>query len=621
MQTQRKYSDYRLSMVTLLLLFLLPVSTFAAVSLTSRVDRNRITVYDRITYVLTLETDSRNAPDPLAPDFNGFKVLGPPRTSTQFSWVNGQTTNTRSYSYSLQAKAEGEYVIGPAKVTIRGQVYQSTPQKIFVSKPGKASSNSTGADNLTFGNKNPGNLFIRAVVDKDVLYVGEPLTVSYFLYTRVQIRDYGFSEQPDYKGFWVEQVELPDQPSLNQRMINGVQYGEAKIHEVVLYPTVTGDLTIPPVTMILKVQSRDRDPFGGFPSSFRSGFFGTRRETRSSQAIEINVKPLPQQTKPDDFSGSVGNFRIEAEINNTEVKTGEAIIVRVTLKGKHGLQTVSPPLAPELDQFKLFEPKSEEIIPDTANPGWMKKTWEYIMVPHQPGTYTIPSFTFSYFNPAKADYEQLKTRSFPIKVDVAPGSGMIIQTGSGKKEIQLLNLDIRYIKTGGKLNVWTAPYKRSWFLAVMILPFIVVPVIFVINRRLQRLEEDTGFARTVRARSVSGKRFAVAQKHLGEDNLGEALDDAAAAFARYLSDRLGMPAGGITLNDVFDELNSRVVDDSLKENIRLSWEKLETARYAPVNNSRENVTELIQDVQKLVDCIEKEKLKKQRGKKQKRGRL
>ncbi|HPQ41745.1 MAG TPA: BatD family protein, partial [bacterium] len=288
---------------------------------------------------------------------------------------------------------------------------------------------------------------------------------------------------------------------------------------------------------------------------------------------------------------------------------------RVSLDGQYGLNMLPPPTAPSLKDFKLFDPKSGDIAPHPEKPGWSRRTFEYILVPHTPGDFSIPPFEFSYFDTDTDQYRVLRTTPFDVHVDPAPGGGVITRIGDDGREIQLLNVDIRYIKTGTGISPWHAPYRRPWFAAVMLLPLIAVPVVTGVDRRRRRMEGDTAFAREVRARSVSGRRFAEARSLLERGNVDPALDNAAAAFARYLADRLSLPLGGITLGKIREALAERRVDNDVIARVTQYWQTLETTRYAPVQTTETAAAELLAAGRQLVDDLERVKFRKCRSRK------
>lgn len=593
----------------------------AETTLRASVDRTRVTLFERVTYTIEVASDSRNRAEPQPPEFKGFKVMGPPRTSSQFSWVNGVTSNVMSYSYVLEAREEGRHVWEPASMVVDGEVIRSAPVEITVLKPG-APPPAEGSNMPGLRNMDPDrlqSLFIETVVDDETPFVGQAVRVSYHVFTRVSIRNFGIQDEPDYQGFWVEPVDLPAQPALNSRVIEGIEYKEAKIHEVILYPTVSGELMIPPLRMVFEFQDRRQDPFDSFFNSpFGSGMFGVRQESRSTSTTALQVRPLPEEGKPPGFSGAVGLFKLEAELKNPSVKAGEAITMTVTLRGNHGLKTIGTPVAPDLPRFKVFDPKAGEVAPDPQEPGWWKRSFDYVLVAHEPGEYTIPGFTFSYFDTGTESYQTLKTPDVSVSVAPAPGGNLPLPYSPAGRELTLLNADVRYIKTADKLSNQVEAYRSSWFAVMMVIPVILIPSLLLLDARRRRLEGDTAFAREVRARSGSGRRFAEAISANHHGDVSKALDETAAGFARYLSDRLGLPTGGITLGTILGEMNLRSIPETHIQNVRQYWETLETARYGPVDVSGTDIEDLIRKGQALVDQLEK--IRMNSGSKGKSGR-
>ncbi|MGB3976632.1 MAG: BatD family protein [bacterium] len=607
-----------LSVVKLTILATLAFPTLAAgnYTLTARVDRDQVTLYERITYTLTIESDSRNIPDPSLPDFNGFRTLGSPRTSSQFSWVNGRVQNSRTLSYLLEARTEGRYTLSPAKINADGKEFLSNPVVITVVKPGVQREPIKEDDQIVkqIAPQSMDNLFVELYIDNTEPYVAEPIRASLHVFTRLTIRDYGIQEEPEYQGFWTEPVDRPVQQQLTTRYINNVEYGEANIYEIVLYPTVSGELVIPPLIVAFQVQDRQRDPFDQFFNSpFQSSFFGFRTITRSSKTAVIKVRPLPNAGKPVDFNGAVGQFKLESSIKDKTVKVGEAIIITLTLSGNHGMKTIAPPKAPTLSDFKVFDPKSSDISPDPEIPGWQTRSFDYIFVPYQAGDYTIPGFSFSYFDADAEAYKTLMTDSFPVSVTSAPGGLYSSSTRVEGKEITLLNVDTRYIKTALPIVHYVDPYKRSWFFCCLAAPFLVVPLILAVSARKRRLEGDEIFAREVRARSVSEKRLSEAKKAWKNGDFHIALDATARAFSQYLADRMGLPRGGITLKRVEEILLNTCLEKAEINQISQYWNNLDAVRYSPVELSAGSVERVIEDGRKIIERLEKVKLKKKKS--------
>ncbi len=592
---------------------LVTVVAAQTITVTSNVDRNRVMVFERINYTVKVESDSRRVPDPIPPEFTGFRLIGAPRTSSQFSWVNGQISNIRTFIYTLEAREPGEHIIQSARVETRDGVIRSAPVSVTVLSPGDSSDRETSSHQHSgmSGIRDRGNLFLEVVTDNDNPFTGEAVRVSWYVYTRVNIRDYGIQEEPEYHGFWVEQVLQPRQVQMQTRNMDGVEYGEAKIHEVIVYPTVSGELIIPPLVMAFQIQDRQRDPFDQFFSSpFQSGMFGTRQVTVSSRPKALNVRSLPETGQPSDFSGGVGEFHLDASINTDRVTAGEAIIVSVTLSGNHGLQTISAPRAPSIQSFRVFDPKPGEITQSTKFSGWKSRTFDYVFVPLTAGEFQLPGITFSYFNTATESYQILKTELFNVIVDAAPGDMFRIATRNNGRELRLMNVDIRYIKTGSGITHYIPAYKTVWFAAFLLMPILVAPVVLLTDYRKRRLEGDSLLAREIRAKSAAAKRFLIARKACFNQDTDCALDTIAQAFALYLADRLGLPEGGITLRRVIDAMNAKQIDSSIVNQVKDYWETVESARYSPIKPTLETVETLTDTGQKLVVKLEKVKFAK-----------
>ncbi|MBN1878995.1 protein BatD [bacterium] len=610
------------SLIVLLLWSMMsPNTAIGSITVTARVDRNRVTIFERINYSIQIDSDSRKIPEPSFPVFKGFRQLGSPRTSSQMSWVNGVVSNSQTYMIVIEAREEGSFTFEPAKVVMDGRVIQSAPVTVTVVKPGASTpdGDDEGGMEPDVSSDRLQSLFLQTVVENETPYVGEAVRVSYHVFTRVSIRDFGIQDEPEYQGFWVEPVDLPAQTTLHSRTIQGIEYGEASIHEVVLYPTVSGELVIPPLVMVFQIQDRRQDPFDNFFNSpFRSSVFGTRQETRSSQTKIIHAKPLPEDGKPLGFSGAAGDFKLEASIRNHSVKVGEAITINVILSGNHGLKTIGSPVPPELPKLKVFEPKAEDAVQDPETPGWWRRTYEYVLVAHEPGELTIPGFSFSYFDTETETYKILKTKDFSVSVAPAPAGEQPLSYSSSGREMKIFNIDVQYIKTGNNLKHQVPVYSNKWFGIAMTLPIIIVPVILLIDSRRRRLEGDSVFAREVRARSESSRRFSEAVLACKEDDYNRALDAAATGFSRYLADRLGLPTGGITWNSILKEIDARSVKEPIIEQVKDYWQDLETARYGPVQPSPDAVGNLINKGRNLVDKLEKTRMNPKKGSANKR---
>ena len=169
-------------------------------------------------------------------------------------------------------------------------------------------------------------VFLRTEVDKETAYIGEQITVSFYLYTQVNISGYNISQQPQFTGFWVEELQVPDPPKLQYVTLNGQQYGVALMKKAALFPTASGEVTIEPLVMTLAVRTRSRtsrsnDPFGRL---FDDPFFGGTQEIiRKTQPLNLNILPLPEENRPVTFNGDVGTFSMSVTASSQKVTQDE----------------------------------------------------------------------------------------------------------------------------------------------------------------------------------------------------------------------------------------------------------------------------------------------------------
>ena len=259
------------------------------------------------------------------PAIKGFSVLSGPNQSqsSRTQIINGQVSRSLDYSftYILQAGSEGTYTIPPASVNVDGKTYQSNPVTIKVVKGNTQPQQQNPQQSASpSGEISAKDLFVRAVPSKTNPYQGEQIIVTYKIYTRVPVAEYSVTRTPSTAGFWLQDL-LKDSKNLNQfrETIDGQEYVVAEIKKDALFAQKAGTLTIEPLEMDVlaqiqrKVAKRNfNDPF--FDSFFNDNFMGSTyqnvKKTIRSNELKINVKPLPENSRPRDFTGGVGNFNV-----------------------------------------------------------------------------------------------------------------------------------------------------------------------------------------------------------------------------------------------------------------------------------------------------------------------
>ncbi|MBN1550122.1 protein BatD [bacterium] len=598
-------------------------TVFAQISLKASVDRNQVYLLDRITYELTIEGSVSNLPEPRLSDFEGFQLLSGPSTSTQISMVNGRFTSKVINTYIFKTIKEGKWVLGPVSVNYKGKTFNSNPVVIDVVKltvSGSATSGSQSDIESVIPLNKLDDVFLWATVDKTDPYQGQPVFVTYDIYTRVPIAGYNIVQYPSFSGFWAEEVQLPNTPTQYKKRLHGVEYTVATIYKTALYPTVSGELTIDPLMAVFKIRASSRDPFfddffqqpfGGFPRSSMLPF--AQEIQRSSQALSINIKPLPVTGKPANFTGAVGTFKLIASLDKSTVKVGEAIVLKARLAGNHSLKTLPPPELQSMDSFKTFEPKTGEVTLFDENPEWNVREFDFVFVPHESGEFEIPPLSYNYFDPDEGMYKSIQTDTMHVNVEPGLVSNSMIAIPGEKGNIELLNYDMHYIKTSLPIKSYIQPYTSKWFFVALLIPVIFVPAVLLYGRHQKRMTGDAAYARAFKARTESQRRFNSAVQALEESKLNKALDEIAKGFLGYLGNKFNLSTSGLTFHQIREQFVVRELDKDMISKLNDYWYLLDTLRFAPGEPDVKTLESMLNQAKELVKILENIKLKRKKG--------
>ena len=247
--------------LTLLLIGLFSSTFASSVEFKASVSHDRVAVGQRFAVSFSINVGNGNF---YPPSFDNFRIVGGPNQSQSVSFVNGRTSQKLTYSYYLVAEKKGTFEIGLATVEIDNTTYKTQPIKIQVVDAGNNNAAAGGnqasnsSQNQVEGQvKNNEQLFIRAIVDKRKLKVGEKMTVTYKLYSKVGINGLELDASPSLNGFWAHNLhDIYDKIQFKQEQIEGVLYQTSELQQTVLYPQRSGTLIIDPMKLTLGVNVR-----------------------------------------------------------------------------------------------------------------------------------------------------------------------------------------------------------------------------------------------------------------------------------------------------------------------------------------------------------------------------
>ena len=547
---------------------------------------------------LTYTVNTQKVRDFRVPSIKGFEVLMGPTASRQSSTqiINGNVTSTSSvtYTYILMADKEGTYTIPAATIVADGHSLSSNTVTIKVLPPdqangvggnqaGNPSSSRSQAASSEITNK---DLFITASASKTTVYEQEAILLTYKVYTLVDLRGLRGS-MPDLKGFHTQEVELPGKKVFTLEHYNGRNYNTTVWSQYILFPQQSGKLEIPSITFEGTVAQRvaSDDPFDAFFNG-GSNYIEINKNIVTPKLV-INVKDLPTG-KPANFSGGVGEFTISSSINTQELKTNDAVTIKLIISGVGNLKLINTPEVDFPKDFEVYDPKIDNKFNLTREGLSGNKVIEYLAIPRHAGNFTIPPVEFSYFDLKSQTYKTLKTEPYTLKVEKGEGNAdQVIADFTNKEDLKVLGKDVRYIKMGeSKL----AKKGDFFFGSVAYYLWYIIPlalfITFVIIYRKKAMENaNVAKVRTKKANKVATKRMKNAGKLLAENKKEAFYDEVLKALWGYISDKLNIPVSKLSKDNIEEDLTKYGVSpECIKEFIE-TLNECEFARYAPGDQS------------------------------------
>lgn len=591
---KQTYTMRKLIFFLLLVIAVVPIQAKDDVTLTAEAPD---VVVSGDQFRLTFTVNTQKVKDFLAPSISGFDVLMGPSRSQQSSTqiINGKVSSSSAitYTYILMAGKEGTYTIPAASIEADGKKIFSNALSIKVLPPdqsagnqqsGQGKSNSSSRGQIAGSKISDKDLFITATAAKTTVYEQEAILLTYKVYTLVNLRQL-YGKMPDLKGFHTQEIELPQQKTFSLEHYNGRNYNTTIWSQYILFPQQTGKLEIPSITFegIVAQQTISDDPFDAF---FNGGGYIEVKKKIVTPKVVINVKPLPD--KPGNFSGGVGEFTLASSINAKEVKTNDAVTVKLTIKGAGNMKLISSPEVKFPEDFEVYDPKVTNNF-DVSRAGLSgTQTIEYLAIPRHAGDFIIPPVEFTYFDLKSQSYKTLKTEEYHLKVAKGKGNAdQVIADFTNKENVKVLGQDVRFIKLGdtelipkGKVFFGTASYWLGY-----IIPFIVFVILVVFFRKQAAENANIAKVKTKKANKVATKRMKLAGKLLAENKKNEFYDEVLKALWGYISDKLNIPVSQLSKDNIEAELTRYGVSDEVTKAFIDALNECEFARYAPGNEN------------------------------------
>lgn len=518
----------------------------------------------------------------------GLELIAGPYTSQQSSYrmVNGHTSSSSSitFTYTLYAAKDGSFTIPPAHARINGRMVASRAAKVVVSG---RSRNSGGAPKMhgedesrepsmaSAGTRITANdLFIKVTANKRRVHEQEPILLTYKVYSLVDLTQLE-GKMPDLTGFHSQEVPLPQQKSFHLERVNGKPYRAVTWSQYVMYPQMTGKLQIPSITFkgIVVQQNRSVDPFEAFLNG-GSGYVEVHRNI-VAPGLTVQVDPLP--AKPAGFSGGVGKFNISAQLTKKEVKAGDPVTLRVVIGGNGNLKLIKQPEVNFPKDFDKYDAKVTDKTKLTSTGVGGNMIYDFLFVPRNQGTYTIPAVSFTYYDTGLNAYKTIKTQPFKLVVDKGDGNST-----SSDYDAQKDN-DIHDIMSGKCEQRQVGNFffgSTSWWISLL-LPLIAFIVLLVIFRKRALDHADAVKMRGKKANKIARKRLKKASKLMFQGKSEAFYDEVLRALWGYVGYKLNIPVEQLNRDNITEKLQSHQVDDATIGKFISALDTCEFERYAP----------------------------------------
>ena len=561
----------------------------------------------RVVYKLNARPQEFNPPS-----FDSFYILAGPSTSSSSSIqiVNGQMTQTYefTYTYILEATQEGKFTIDPASATVSKREQKSDRITIEVVKgttgqsPTTRSQQSPGTRSQTAEEQSGDDVFVTVDFDKKLAYRGQPILATVAIYTRQNIAGFDEPKFPSFNGFWSQDVETPNNIQFERVNVNGVIYHMGVLKKYLLFPQRTGDITIEPFEIIAVIQQR-----GGAPRSVFDDFFGSYQTVRrrlTSKPTTIKVRDLPPNA-PASFTGAVGKFNMEAEFDKTELKTNEAVNLKIRVAGSGNLRLIETPKVFFPSSFEVFDPKTTDRITTTSQGATGSRGFEYVAIPRGPGKFDLGNIEFTYFDPVQEKYITLKSKSLSLSVEPDGSEAKTTpMVGFGREDIRFIGQDIRFIRDDFNLklngNLLYGSSRYYIYIATLVGLF---GLLFWWLQHQRKLKGNIALIRTRKANKVANKRLKQAKGYLNQADAEHFYEELLRAMWGYVSDKLSIPVANLSSDSARVNLLSRnVLDADIEEFLRII-STCEYARYAP-KGEQSQMTQLYENSIALISKLE-----------------
>lgn len=399
---------------TVLTAILLPFLALSQVKLEVKIEKTNLKLGEVTQVIYVFNEEGRNF---VPPSFAGFNKGGSYVSSNEV-YDNGVYSIQQVYTYVIQAAKAGKVTISPANIRFDGKVYASKP--VLVSVSNEKASNAIPRQNPPASPKPNSNnktiaganslLFVDVEVNKTSAYVNEPVEVFYRIYLAPNL-DVELNKKiaTKFNNFWSQTEDV--QGGWERSVVNNRVYKSKVFKKAILYPQKTGKLEITPITLDLNINY----PTGDYDFFGEPEYSVARREIVSNTKY-VQVNPLPEKGKPENFTGAVGKFEFDVNVQKSELKSGESLQLDLIVSGTGNLKLFEIPKPSLPSNFEIYEPKRKEFISENMKGISGKIMDSYTVIPQEKGNFKLKPQQFSFFDVQSKSYKTISSDAIDLNV-------------------------------------------------------------------------------------------------------------------------------------------------------------------------------------------------------------
>ena len=575
------------------------------ITVTSYVDKNTVSLNELLNLTVEIKSDEQITAEPEIPQLTGFQIVGQSSSSsTSIKIINNEMSKsvTQSFMYSLRPLKIGSFTIPPIYTKYKNSTYRSKTINVTVVQENSNITQSRQQSQKKIDNSsNNVQIFLQATPGKSEVFVGEPFTIKYVLYSNKGLVGLNAEKMPEFAGFVKEETFQTKNITHTLEVINGIRYYAYRISDYTLFPTNANTFTLDNMELLCAYE---------VPAKSFFDFGTTKRVYIQSNTSTIKVKPLPVEGQPVNFSGAVGQYDIKSALSSSQVKTGESVTLTLTINGSGNIRMFDPPTFPVIPNIDTFPPEESDDLyqPDNISG---KKVVKYILIPEETGTYNLPAISFTYFEPRSETYKTISTRPLTLVVEkgkITPGSLSYIRP----QEIDIQGLDINFIITNNSITDYTLVISQAWFWILILISLLSIFAAFIIKKEREKLLKDKAYYRARISNKQLQKDLDIVQSALKQDDISGFFVAADNALKNFIANRCNISAGASTIQDItaelqINELSKQDIDDII-EFLKMT----DSARFGGGKISHAELEKKYHELNTILQNLAKKKFRKKR---------